>query len=61
MKDFTDNEFTKSEIKNFAISDMKWVSAKNYTPAITGEDPEFQVGTMTANIKVYTGYDMKIN
>lgn len=61
MKDSTDNEFTKSEIKNFAISDMKWVSAKNYTPAITGEDPEFQVGTMTANIKVYTGYDMKIN
>ncbi|KTD85743.1 hypothetical protein [Paenibacillus etheri] len=57
MEDSKHNEFTKSEIKSFGISDMKWISANSYTPAITGEDPEFQVGTLTANIKVYTGYD----
>jgi hypothetical protein len=62
MKDQRENAFPISEIKNLEISDMAWKAVgATYTPAVAGGNPEFQAGTMTANIKVYTGYPLNYN
>ncbi|AIQ39672.1 hypothetical protein MKZ24_31520 [Paenibacillus sp. FSL R7-0297] len=62
MKDQRENAFPISEIKNLEISDMAWKAVGDtYTPAVAGGNPEFQAGTMTANIKVYTGYPLNYN
>ncbi|WP_218619001.1 DUF5704 domain-containing protein [Paenibacillus sp. P32E] len=61
MKDSKNTAYPSDDIKNFAISKMRWVNVNSYEPAEASKDPEFQVGTMIANIMVNTGYEKKYN
>lgn len=58
MKDSIGNAFIRSYVRDLFIENMEWNSVPYYEPI--GTKPEYDRGSITATIKVYTGHPLDV-